>query len=88
MASSPTSSTFRSKVQVPTKCCRRHEHSAHSLFRREGSDTDKPPAVGSPGGLCSATISHRRFIDKFYALQNGPPNSSQQILTLITLRNG
>ena len=28
------------------------------------------------------------FIDKFYALQNGPPNSSLQILTLTSLRNG
>src|SRR5258706_855117 len=27
------------------------------------------------------------FIDKFYALQNGPPNDSQQIFTWTTLRN-
>ena len=27
------------------------------------------------------------FLDKFYALQNGPPNAPQQILTSTTLRN-
>ena len=37
------------------------------------------------GGLCSTTFSHHLFIDKLYALQNGPPNSSQQILTLAIL---
>ena len=60
----------------------------HSLFRCEESDADKLPADGSTGGLCSTTFSHCLFIDKFYALQNGLPNGSQQILTLTTLRNG
>ena len=61
----------------------------HSLFRWEESDADKLPAVGSTGGLCSTAFSHRLFIDKFCALQNGPPNGSEQILTTLkTLRNG
>ena len=37
------------------------------------------------GGLCSTAFSHHLFIDKLYALQNRPPNSSQQILTLAIL---
>ena len=71
----------------PTKSYHRHERNVHSLFRCEGSDADKPPAVSSSGGLCSTTFSHCLFTDKFYALQNGPPNISLQILTLTTLRN-
>ena len=70
-----------------TKSYYRHEHNCHSLFRCEGSDTDKLPAVGTSGGLCSAKFSHRRFIDKFYVLQHGPPNGSQQIFMLRTLHN-
>ena len=58
-----------------------------SFFRCEESDADKLPAVGLPGGPCSTTFFHRLSIDKFNALQNGPPNSSQQIPTLTTLRN-
>ena len=32
--------------------------------------------------LCSTTFSYRLFIDKFYALQNGPPNSPSRLTTL------
>ncbi len=56
----------------------------------EEACADKLPAVVSPGGLCSTTFSNRSisvFIDKFYALQNGPPNGSQQIFMWTTLCN-
>ena len=87
MSSSPTSSV---RSMFPTKWYHRYEHNVYDLFRCKEYDADKRPDVGSPGELCSTTISHRRisvFIDKFYALQNGPPNSSQQIYMWTTLRN-
>ena len=57
----------------------------------EEAGADKLPAVGSPGGLCSTTFSHRAIsvlIDKYYALQNGPSNNSQQIFTWTILCSG
>ena len=78
---------FVRRSMSPAESYHRHKHNVHSLFRYEGSDADKLPAIGSSGGLCSTTFSHRLFIDKFWALQNGPPNGSLQILTLTTLHN-
>ncbi len=78
------------RSMLPIKWYHRHEHNIHSLLRSKESDADDLPAVGSPGGLCSIMVSHHPMsvlIDKFYALQNGPPNSSQQIFVWTTLRN-
>ena len=87
LVSCPVRPPLQPLIRRSTKWYHQHERNVHSLFRYEKSDADKLPAVGLPGGLCSITFSHRLFIDKFYALQNGPPNSSQQILTLTILRN-
>ena len=43
----------------PTKWYHRSEHNVHSLFRRQESDVDELPVVGSPGALRSATFFHR-----------------------------
>lgn len=47
----------------PTKWYHRREHNVHSLFRRQESDVDGLPAVGSPGTLRSATFSRRLNIN-------------------------
>jgi hypothetical protein len=65
----------------PTKWYHRREHNVHSLFRRQESDVNTLPAVGSPGTLCSAIFSHRFGINVLSALQNGPPNGPHQTLT-------
>ena len=77
----------------PTTWYHRREHNVHSLFRRQESDVDQLPVVGSPGTLCSVTFSHRLniniiFIDEFNVLQNGPPNGLQQTLMRQSLSNG
>ena len=55
-----------------------HRRNVRSLSSCKEYDTDKPPVVGSPGGLHSTTFSHcPMFINNFCALQNGPPTGSQ-----------
>jgi len=44
---------------LPTNWSHRRDHSVHSLFRRQESDIDKLPAVGSPGAFRSTRFSHR-----------------------------
>lgn len=79
------------RSMFPTKWYHRREHSVHSLFRRQESDVDALPVVGSPGALRSATFfiaSISISLNEFHALQNGPPNGPLQILTQTSLNNG
>ncbi|SRR5258706_7670954 len=74
----------------PTKRYHRHEHNVNSLLCHEESDVGELSAVGSPGTPRSTTFliaSIPVFTDKFYALQNGPANVPQKILTRTSLNN-
>ena len=69
--------------RCPTQWYYRHGPSIRYLFRQE--EPDATPAVGSPGAFRSTPFSV--FIDKYYALQNGPPNGPRHVLTRISLHN-
>ena len=62
--------------------------SMYSPFRCDRSDANMLRAVGSSGGLCSITFSHRQFIDRNSTqYRTDPSKGSQQIFTPMTLRN-